>query len=111
MDFKLAVVAYGIPGLAIVFGIPMALRLIPPNRYYGFRTLKAISSEEIWYRANRFCGCAMVIAGVIAIAHNVFLQQSHSDWSSSTQQFFMTISNSLLLLLGIWVSARYARKL
>ena len=44
MDVKLALVAYVLPGLALVFGIPMALGLIPPNRFYGYRTRKTFSS-------------------------------------------------------------------
>ena len=61
MDVTLALVAYVPPGLAVVFGIPMALGLVPP-RFYGYRTRRTLSSVDVWYRANRVCGWSLAIA-------------------------------------------------
>jgi hypothetical protein len=47
MDVKLALTAYVLPGLAVVFGIPMALGLVPPNRFYGYRTRRTLSSLDV----------------------------------------------------------------
>ena len=44
MDFKLVLLAYILPGLATVLGLPMALRMVPPNRFYGYRTAKTLES-------------------------------------------------------------------
>ena len=111
MDLKLALIAYVLPGLAVVLGIPMALALIPPNRFYGYRTRKTLSSADVWYRANRVCGWSLVIAGIAALGHNALFQHDHADWPSATQQLFMTLSTGLLLLLGLVFSALYVRKL
>jgi hypothetical protein len=111
MDVKLALIAYVLPGMAVVFGIPMALGLVPPNRFYGYRTRKTLSSVDVWYRANRVCGRCMAIAGFAALCHNALFQHEHADWPSSTQQLFMTLSTGLLLLLGLVISAFYVRKL
>jgi hypothetical protein len=111
MDFKLALIAYIIPGLAVVFGIPMALGLVPPNRFYGYRTRKTLSSVEIWYRANRVSGWCMAIAGIAALCHNALFRHDHADLPSTTQQLFMTLSTGVLLLLGLVVSAFYVRRL
>jgi uncharacterized membrane protein len=111
MDVKLALIAYVLPGLAVVFGIPIALGLVPPNRFYGYRTRKTLSSVDVWYRANRVCGRCMAIAGFAALCHNALFQHEHADWPPTTQQFFMTISTGVLLLLGLVVSAFYVRKL
>jgi uncharacterized membrane protein len=111
MDVNLALVVYILPGLAVVLGIPMALRLIPPNRFYGYRTRKTLSSEDIWYRANRGFGWSLVIAGIAAFGHNLLFQRDHTDWLSTTQQLFMTIATALLLLLALAFSAFYVRKL
>ena len=48
--------------VVFVLCIPLVLRLVPPNRLYGFRTRKTLSSPEIWYRANVFSGYALMIA-------------------------------------------------
>jgi len=111
MDFKLSLLAYGIPGFMAVIALPMAFALVPPNRYYGFRTPKAMASKEAWYRANRICGWCLVVAAAAAICHNAFFLSHHPDWSSNSQQFVLAISNAVLLLAGAAVSVAYARKL
>jgi len=111
MDIRLALVAYLFPGLGIIFGIPMALGMIPPNRFYGYRTRKTFSSEEIWYRANRFSGWAMVISGLLALGHNQLFLHDHADWPSATQQLLLTISTAISLFLGLLISAFYVRRL
>ena len=42
------------------------LNLVPPNDVYGFRTRQTLSSPEVWFRANRFAGCALFIAAGIS---------------------------------------------
>lgn len=111
MDVKLALAAYMLPGLAIVFGVPMALGLVPPNRLYGYRTRKTLSSEAVWYRANRAAGWSLVLCGIAALGHNILLQHNHPDWPSATKQLFMTISAALLMFAGLIFSSLYVRKL
>lgn len=56
---------FGLPVLTFVLGVPLALKLIPPNRFYGFRTRKAFSSLEAWYRINCATGLALIAAGAV----------------------------------------------
>jgi uncharacterized membrane protein len=51
--------------VVFVLCIPLVLKLIPPNRLYGFRTRKTLSSPEIWYPANVFSGYALMIAAAV----------------------------------------------
>jgi hypothetical protein len=111
MDVRLTLIAYVLPGLAVVFGIPMALGLVPPNRFYGYRTRKTLSSLDVWYRANRVSGWSMLVAGIAALGHNALFRHDHADLPSTTQQLFMTLSTGFLLMLGLVVSAFYVRKL
>ena len=111
LDIKLALIGYILPGLMFVFGIPMVLGIIPPNRYYGYRTRKTLASPEVWYPANRIAGWCMGIAGLAAVCHNAYFQHEHANWPASTQQFFMSVASAILLLLGVLVSAFYVRKL
>jgi uncharacterized membrane protein len=48
-----------------VLCIPLVLKLVPPNRLYGFRTRKTLSSPEIWYPANVFAGYALMLAAAV----------------------------------------------
>ena len=54
--------------MMIVVSIPMAMKKVPPNWIYGFRTPKTMSSPEIWYASNQKAGINMIVAGAMALA-------------------------------------------
>ena len=56
----------GLPALTFALGIPLVLKLVPPNRFYGFRTTTSYSSADAWYQINFATGIALVAAGVVA---------------------------------------------
>ena len=45
--------------------VPLILEKIPPNYLYGFRTPKTLSSRELWYKANKYAGRELLVAGAI----------------------------------------------
>ena len=51
--------------LFFLLAIPLILRLIPPNRGYGIRTAKTLAHPDIWYRANRFGGWAILLSSAL----------------------------------------------
>jgi hypothetical protein len=55
----------GLPALMVGLGVPLALKLVPPNRFYGFRTSTTFSSLNAWYQINYATGLAMMAAGVM----------------------------------------------
>ena len=55
----------GLPALIFALGIPLALKLVPPNRFYGFRTSTTFSSLEAWYQINFATGLALIAAGLV----------------------------------------------
>jgi len=42
--------------------IPLILKMIPPNRLYGLRTQQTLADRELWFRANRLAGWALLLA-------------------------------------------------
>jgi uncharacterized membrane protein len=55
--------------LTALAGVPLILKLIPPNDVFGMRTPRALAHKEIWYEVNRFAGWALVAAaGLTALA-------------------------------------------
>lgn len=44
------------------------LKLVPPNGAYGFRTRQTLADPDLWFRANRFAGCALFIAAAASAA-------------------------------------------
>jgi len=51
-----------------IISVPHILKVVPPNRMYGFRTAETLSNSVIWYQANAFNGWALLIASAISAA-------------------------------------------
>jgi uncharacterized membrane protein len=67
-DNTYAALMFSLVGIIYIgLGIPLSLGRIPPNSWYGCRTQKTLSSEEIWYPVNRVTGRYMIISGVTVI--------------------------------------------
>ena len=63
---------YFIAGLALfVVGVPLLRGWIPRNRLAGFRVPKTLSSDSIWYEANRVAGRNLMIAGAVVMAATI----------------------------------------
>ena len=54
--------------LTAATSVPLALRLVPPNSVYGFRTRFTRSDPRVWYDANAFVGRLMVVASIASAA-------------------------------------------
>jgi len=65
-------------GVIAALSIPLMLNLVPPNNIYGFRTEQTLSNSGLWFRANRFAGCALFLAAATSAAILV----SYPEYSS-----------------------------
>ncbi len=54
-----------VPLILIVVSLPLAFGLVPRNRLYGFRLPSTMTSDAVWYRANRIFAIAMIAAGLL----------------------------------------------
>jgi uncharacterized membrane protein len=53
--------------LIAVIAIPLILRKVPKNMFYGMRTPKTMNgSDENWYELNHLAGMAMMWSALIA---------------------------------------------
>ena len=107
----LHLVAYLLPGLAALVAVPMVLGRVPPNSAYGYRTPKTLSSERIWYPANRFAGWAFLIAFALAITFNLVLWRMHPGWPERTLVLWMCFPVSVAPLASLTASFLYVRRL
>jgi hypothetical protein len=67
-------VNYAAPLLAagnIAISIPLFLGKIPPNKFYGFRTRKTLSNDQIWYAANFKGAVNLIVASLAAMVIGV----------------------------------------
>ena len=53
--------------LLILVSVPMIRGQVNRNFFYGFRTRKTLSGDEVWYPANRFAGKALAISWVLQL--------------------------------------------
>ncbi len=51
----------------IILSIPLILQKVRPNCFYGVRTRKTMSDETVWYKANKFFGCGMLISSLFSL--------------------------------------------
>ena len=72
-------------GLLVVVALPLALRLVPMNRFYGVRIPEAFESDERWYDINAFGGRALAVYGLVlfafALATRDIAPSPRSPWS------------------------------
>ena len=66
--------------LIALLSMPLILKLVPPNGFYGFRTPVTMSSRDVWYPANAFAGWALLIAASIAGAVLWILPATVKRW-------------------------------
>src|SRR5687768_10298483 len=51
-------------GVITLISIPLILRKVAPNRWYGFRTPSTLGDPAIWYPANEQSGKRLAGAGI-----------------------------------------------
>jgi uncharacterized membrane protein len=54
--------------LIAAFSLPLIFGWIPRQSFYGARTSKTLSSDDIWYPANRFAGAVLLVSSCIYFA-------------------------------------------
>ena len=57
----------------VILGIPLILKKVKPNWFYGFRTPTTVKDKELWYKINRQVGREFIFAGIIVIIGSIFL--------------------------------------
>ena len=71
----LASITVVLPVVTILISIPLVLRIVPPNLFYGFRTRKTLSNTVLWYEANYRGGVNLIVASVIALIARFVIMQ------------------------------------
>jgi len=47
--------------------LPLVMRKVPMNRFYGFRTEVAFRSEQAWYDVNASGGWTLLLTGILMV--------------------------------------------
>src|SRR5256885_1442003 len=53
--------------ILILASIPLMLRWVPRNRFFGFRVPATLRSDSVWYDANALCARHMFLFGLALV--------------------------------------------
>ena len=95
--------------LLAVFSLPLALRRVPMNRYYGIRIPEAFSSPACWLDINAYGGRLFFVYGVALVAFGILARGLAPPRDSLWSPVFTV--GPLLVALGLLPFVRsYARR-
>ncbi len=113
MEFIFLVNA-GMGLLLVILAIPMLMKKVKPNIWYGFRTRKTLSDERIWYMANQYAGKALLIAGGLIVAGSMVVYWVVDYWTAPDNTLMFVLYLVTLVVPFAWcviVSLLYLKKL
>ncbi len=91
--------------LIALLSFPLIFGWIPRQSIYGARTSKTLSSDDIWYPANRFAGATFLASSCIYLAVAWTLPDASTItniglviWFVHLGAFFLPLILSLLLI-------------
>ena len=97
-------------GLLAAVSLPLALRMVPRNRFYGIRMSKAFASDSNWYAINAYGGKILLAYGVGVFAFGLLVRDSAPPPTSIWTAVFIVWPIVLVFpLLGL--IRAYARRL
>ncbi|MCL4800818.1 MAG: SdpI family protein [Burkholderiales bacterium] len=105
---KSFVTVLAVSALLVVIAVPLALRKVPRNAVYGFRTCATLASEELWLAANAHFGRGLIAASLCgaALAAGAYLLRPLPPELMVPATVFMMAVPSLLAALA---TLRYVR--
>ena len=92
--------------LLIVFAVPLWMRMVPPNRFYGVRTRATLGDEQRWYAVNSSAGFDLFISGIVLLAGILVLERIGAAWPPELRSL---AAAALLVALLVRASVRGIR--
>lgn len=88
--------------LLAAVSLPLALGLVPRNRWYGVRTRATLADDRVWQRANRIGGLAVLAAsalyGLVAMGLPCRNCNAHFDtWCVHLAAFVLPLVAALIV--------------
>jgi len=93
--------------LLILLALPLWLRMVPPNHFYGVRTRATLGDEQRWYTVNASAGFDLFVSGIVLLAGILVLERVGATWPP---EFRNIAAAALLVALLVRVSVRGTRE-
>ena len=92
--------------MLIALAIPLWMRRVPPNRFYGVRTRATLGDEARWYDVNARCGQDLLVAGVIFLLGIFVVDAVGARWAPELR----TLASAMILVVVlVFVTVRATR--
>lgn len=89
--------------ILIVLAIPLMLRRVGPNGWYGLRVRATFADESVWYDANAMCGRDMLIVGTVQLALALFTPLAAvSELAYVAINGFVTLAGAIVIAVVGW---------
>jgi uncharacterized membrane protein len=97
-----------VPILLIVLAIPLILQRIPRNGFYGFRTPYTLSSDDVWFRANKIAGITLLVAGIFWLGLSIWLPRvmTSQQEAASLVNWYGLTALGLSVAVSFWLTYR-----
>jgi len=89
--------------------VPLLLKKIPPNRFYGFRSKRTQGDERVWYRVNQLGGAflALISLGTLVSALAVALAAWPEVGAAAVTLTGLVTASALVMVVGgVWILVR-----
>lgn len=90
----------------IALAVPLRLRRVPPNRFYGVRTRATLADGTTWYDVNARSGQDLLVAGVVSLAGIFVIDALGARWAPELRAL---ASASILIVTLAVVTVRATR--
>ena len=108
-DIFLLAMSTFIGALFIAISVPLILKKVPPNKWYGLRIPATFSDETVWYEANVWVAKDMLRLGVLIIIAGVALHFAPMSLGGRVLVWVGVVEGGIIaVLVRSW---RYANRL
>ena len=109
-DVRLVGLVIALAGLVVAgVSIPLILRRIPMNGFYGVRIPKSFVSDDNWYAINAYGGRFLAIAGAIISVVGLIIR--FRPLTGEAAIVVAAVAPAIILVLSIIPVLMYARRL
>lgn len=89
--------------------VPLILRKVKPNRWYGFRSKRTLGDPEVWYRVNRLGGAFLLVASLGTLFGCLVPVLNH--WpdvgAAAVTLTSVVIASAVVMVVGgVWILVR-----